>query len=259
MQIMDLTQGYEPLYLSCLRDWRGNPEAGNHKERWYRKMIERGLRVKLAADDEGEVGGMIQYLPVEQSLAEGRDLYVIQCFWVHQEGDRGDFHRQGMGAALLKAAEDEARALGAKGIAGWGMDYPYWLPVSWLKKHIYAQADQVGLETLVWKPFSHDAIPPKLIRRKKTPVAMPGKVTVTAFVNGWCQVFCGNGERAKKVVSEFDDAVLFRAIDTSDRDVFLEWGIHDALFIDNEEVNPTGPPPNGEHIGRLIQERLAKL
>ena len=57
-------------------------EAGNHKEIWYNKMRDKGLRVKLALDDSGEVGGMIQYIPIEHSFVEGDALYFINCIWV---------------------------------------------------------------------------------------------------------------------------------------------------------------------------------
>ena len=35
----------------------------------------RGLRVKLAEADDGTLAGMIQYVPIEHSFAEGHDLY----------------------------------------------------------------------------------------------------------------------------------------------------------------------------------------
>jgi len=37
----------------------------------------------LTVDDNGKVGGMIQYIPIEHSFAEGKDLYFINCILVH--------------------------------------------------------------------------------------------------------------------------------------------------------------------------------
>jgi GNAT superfamily N-acetyltransferase len=66
-------------------------------------------------DDNGTVGGKIQYLPVEQSNVDGSGLYFILCIWVHgHKQGRGNFQRRGMGRALLEAAETDARALGAR-------------------------------------------------------------------------------------------------------------------------------------------------
>lgn len=54
-------------------------EADQRKSVWYQRMKDKGLRVKLALDDQGTVGGMIQYLPIEHSSVEGTDLYFINC------------------------------------------------------------------------------------------------------------------------------------------------------------------------------------
>ena len=56
MKIIDLTPEHENLYFQCLEDWSEEiSESGDHKKRWYGRMKEKGLRVKLALDDRGEV------------------------------------------------------------------------------------------------------------------------------------------------------------------------------------------------------------
>jgi hypothetical protein len=61
-------------------------------------------------------------------------------------------------------------------------------------------------------------------------------------------------ERAKRAASEFGDKVEFVEYNTFDQDVFSEWGIVDALFIDGKRVR-TGPPPSYEKIKRIINKR----
>ena len=58
MEIVDLSAKYEDTYFRCLEDWSDEmEEAGDHKARWYSRMGERGLRVKLAVgDDDRPVG-----------------------------------------------------------------------------------------------------------------------------------------------------------------------------------------------------------
>ncbi len=262
MKIIDLSDEYEKLYFVCLEDWSEEiKEAGDHKETWYSKMKDKGLRVKLALDDNGEVGGMIQYVPIEQSFAKGNDLYFINCIWVHgYKQGRGNFQKRGMGKALLQAAEDDAKALGAKGIAAWGIPLPFWMKASWFKKRGYTKVDKQGLlgQVLLWKPFTDDAIAPKWIRQKKKPEVTPSKVTVTAFLNGWCPAQNLVFERARRAASEFGDKVVFREIDTFDRENFSEWGIADALFVNEKQVR-TGPPPSYEKIKKLIAGRVRKL
>jgi len=260
MKVIDLTDEYKQLYFICLEDWSDEiKEAGNHKENWYNKMKKKGLRVKLAVDDNNEVGGMIQYLPIEHSFVEGKDLYFINCIWVHgHKKGRGNFQKKGMGKALLQAAENDAKKRGAKGIAAWGILLPFWMKASWFKKQGYIKVDRQGIQVLLWKPFSKDAIPPRWIKEKKKPIAvLEDKVVVTAFLNGWCPAQNMIFERAKRAAMELGDDLEFHQIDTSNRDIFLEWGISDALFIDEKQVR-TGPPPSYEKIKKLIMKRIKR-
>ena len=235
-------------------------EAGGRKAAWYARMKDKGLRVKLATGAGGEVGGMIHYLPIERSFAEGEGLYFVLCIWVHgyRQG-RGNFQKRGMGRALLRAAEDDARKLGAKGMAAWGLWLPFWMKASWFRRRGYRRADRRGLQVLLWKPFAADAVRPRwLPERNRKPEKTSGKVTVTSFVNGWCPAQNLVYERAKRAAAEFGDKVLFREIDTFEGEVVEEWGISDALFIDGREVR-TGPPPSYEKLRRLIAKRVRKL
>ena len=262
MKVVDLAEEHEQLYFVCLEDWcEEMEEAGGHKQVWYNKMKDKGLRVKLALDDRGEVGGMIQYIPIERSSVEGSELYFINCIWVHgYKKGRGNFQKKGMGKALLQAAENDVKTKGAKGIAAWGIPLPFWMKASWFKKQGYTKVDKQGFlgPVLLWKPFTREAIPPKWIRQKKNTETILGKVSVTAFLNGWCPAQNLVFERAKRAASEFGDKVMFRGIDTSDRENFLEWGIADALFIDDKQVR-TGPPPSYEKIKKIIAKRVRKL
>lgn len=259
-KIIDLTEEHAPLYFVCLEDWSSEiREAGDHKEIWYNVMRDKGLRVRLALDERGQVGGMIQYLPIEHSFVEGRDLYFILCIWVHgYKKGRGNFQGRGMGTALVEAAEGDARERGAKGIAAWGISLPFWMKASWFRKRGFAKVDKHGMQVLLWKAFTTDALPPRFVTEKKRPDTIPGKVAVTSFRNGWCPAQNLVYERAKRAALDAGDSVVFRQIDTSDRAVFLEWGISDALFIDDKQIR-TGPPPSYAKIRKAIDKRVRKL
>jgi GNAT superfamily N-acetyltransferase len=261
MEIVPLADEHKQLFFCCLEDWseEAAKEAGPRRASWYEKMKARGLRVLLAKDDRGEVGGMIQYLPIEHSTVDGKGLYFIYCIWVHgHRQGRGNFQGHGMGKALLQAAERDARDRGALGMAAWGLWLPFWMRASWFKKQGYVKADRHGLAMLLWKPFTAAATPPRWFKNERKPDPIPGKVTVTAFVNGWCTGQNLAYERAKRAAAEFGDKVLFREIDTLDRQAMLEWGHADALFIDDKQVR-TGPPPSYAKIRALIARRVAKL
>jgi GNAT superfamily N-acetyltransferase len=260
MKVIDLASEHEAAYCQCLEEWSDEiKEAGGHKREWYERHKGHGLRVKLAVDELGTVGGMIQYLPIEQSPASGVGLYFILCVWVHgHKQGRGNFQKKGMGTALLEAAEADARVLGAKGIAAWGVVLPFWMRASWFKKHGYRKADKLGMMALMWKPFAADAAAPSWIRPKKRPRPEEGKVVVTGLLNGWCPAMSMVHERARRAVAELGPRVEFREVCTDDRGVFLEWGINDALFVDGKEVR-NGPPPKYEKIRKKIARRLKKV
>ena len=260
MKIIDLEEKFNKLYFMCLEDWSDEiKEAGDHKEKWFNKIKDRGLGVKLALTDDDKVVGMIQYIPIEMSPAEGNQAYFISCIWVHgyKEGV-GNYQKKGIGKMLLEAAEQDIEKRGALCVVAWGVSLPFWMRASWFKKQGYEKVDKNSVAVLLWKPLSNDATIPKWLKPKKKPERIPGKVTVTAFKNGWCPGQNLVFERAKRAVSEFGDTVIFQGIDTFNRDTFKEWGIYDGLFIDGKEVR-TGPPPSYEDLVKKIKKRVKKL
>lgn len=261
MKVIDLQPEYYDTYFNCLEGWSDEmKEAGNHKACWYHKYKEKGLRVKLALDEEGIVAGMIQYLPIEESFIDGKGLYFILCIWVHgYEKGIGDYQGKGIGTALLDAAEDDAKNMGAKGMVAWGLWLPFWMKASWFKRHGYKKADRDSMKLLVWKSFSDDASPPRWICQKQKSISKnPGKVTVTAFINGWCPAQNIVFERAKRASEEFGGKVVFESIDTSDRKIFMEWGISDGIFVDGKQIS-FGPPLPYEKIIKIIAKKINKL
>lgn len=258
MKIVNLEENNAELFCMCLEDWSDEAkEAGGKRREWYERMKDRGLRAKLAVDENGTVGGMIQYLPIEESFVDGEELYFIHCIWVHgYKQGRGNFRKKGMGISLLEAAEDDVKKLGAKGIAAWGISLPFWMKASWFKKHGYKKADSQGMTILLWKPFTDDAKKPRWYPAgKNKPELTPGKVTVTSYINGWCMGYNLAYERAKRAAAELGDSVVFREIETSDPKIIRKTGISDALYIDHKLIR-TGPPPKYEKIKKQIKKKL---
>lgn len=259
IKITDLTSDHLKTYFCCLEDWSSElQDAGNHKEAWYLKMKDQGLRVKVAIEND-KVCGMIQYLPIELSHLEGKDLYFITCIWVHGYNKGiGNFQKRGIGTALLQAAEEDIKALQAKGCVAWGLSLPFWMKAAWFKKKGYRRVDKDGMAELVWKPFTEDAVPPCWIKLKQKPEKVTGKVTVASFMNGWCPAMNLAYERAKMVSAEFGDKVAFQEISTFDKAVCQHWGLSDALFIDGKQIN-IGPPPSAAKLRKLIARRIKGL
>jgi GNAT superfamily N-acetyltransferase len=259
MKIIDLSPEYESLYLCCLEDWSEEvKEAGNRKSCWYQCMKHQGLRVKLAKDTNGNIGGMIQYLPAEVSHINGKDLYVVLCIWVHgHKFGRGNFQKKGMGKALLQAAEEDVKLLGANGLVTWGLILPMFMKASWFKKQGYQVIDKSGMMRLMWKPFKSEAIAPKFYKVKKKPENKTDKLNITFFINGWCTAQNMVFERARRAMAGLEQWIDFTEYNTMDSLIRHEWGIIDALYIGDKEIN-TGPPPSYKKIRRLIERKIKR-
>ncbi len=259
MEIVDIAEEYRETYCNCLEDWSDEmKEAGSLKSRWYDRNRDQGLRVKLARDEQGRIVGMIHYAPIERAPAIGEGLYYVYCIWVHgHKKGVGDHRRRGIGKALLDAAERDAKALGGKGLAAWGITLPFFMRSKWFKKNGYSVADRDGMVELVWKSFAADAIPPKLLKPMKKPESGTDRPKVTCFRNGWCQAQNIACERMKRAAGELGGAVDIVEIDTDRRDVMDDWGYGDAIFVDGRQV-VTGPPPTLDKLRRILKKAVAQ-
>lgn len=259
VQVEDLPERHLNSYLVCLEDWSGEmAEAGDHKAEWFRQARFQGLRVKLALDDQDRPLGMIQYVPIEISPAQGRDLYMVLCIWVHgYDKGVGNVQGRGIGTALLAAAEADVHNLGAKGMVAWGLHAPIWMKASWFKNHGYRVVDRVGVRDLVWKPFEVGAEEPRWIEETPVRIGRGDVVEVTAFKSGWCPATNLVYERARRAADEFGSEVQFTTVDTTDRATMLRCGHADAVFVDGRPLQ-RGAPPSYRAIRRRIARQVRR-
>lgn len=263
MQIVELTDDLKLAYFHCLEDWSSEIKEGiSHKEKWYNRMKDKGLGVRIALNEEKQPVGMIHYIPIEFSFAEGKDLYFILCIWVHGYKNKGvgNYQKRGIGRALLKAAEEDVNRRGKKGMVAWGIPLPVFMRASWFKNQGYIPVDKQGFlgPVLLWKPFSEEALPPQWIKTPKEPELIDGKVTVNAYLSGWCPAYNMTFERAKKVAAEFGEAVVFKQINAFESEDQNHWKIADDLYINDKKVT-IGPPPSYEKLQRKIKKEARKL
>jgi hypothetical protein len=254
-KIYNLTPETEKPYFCCLEEWSDDmKEAGPYKQKWYQEMKDKGLFVKLAIDEKGVPGGMIQCVPIEHSMFEGENLYIVLCIWVHgHKKGPGNLQHKGMGTALLKAAEEECLKRGTNGLVTWGLIIPVFMRAAWFKQHGYQVVEKNGFMRLMWKPFSEKALPPRFMVPRKKPGKDSARVDLTLFRNGWCSAQNIACERALRASAEFPDKISCHTLDTIDRELVREWGIFDGIFLEGKEIR-TGPPPSYE----TIKKKMAK-
>ena len=258
MELVDVSPETETTFLHCLHDERpDDPRVMDMRRRWFHAQLEHGLRGKVLLLDTGEVGGLCQYMPIERTHMAGRDLLAILCIWVHgYEHLIGNVQGNGYGRYILESIERDARESGQLGVAAWGMDFPYWNPVSFYEHMGYVRADKSGMTVLVWRAFSEAAVAPEFLRQVRRPVGDPEKVSLVVFVNGWCMGSCEQSVLAREALRGLEDSVYYREYDGSDPGVQSSWGISDGVYLQGEPYRPNEPPWTSEVLRRDVFELI---
>lgn len=200
---------------------------------WFKKMCGRGLRIKIATMN-GEPAGFIYVMPVEVCPwgPLGRDLAVFPCLVAHSK-----VKGQGIGRALVAAAEAEAERQGKKGLVTYGYYHDFWfMPAPYFEKLGFEVAARRGDEVILWKVFDSSAEPPSFSERKHPLEPIPGKVIVDLFFNTFCLTSDVEAERVREVAAEFGDAVTLREYDAGDREVLERHGRSRGIFVNGEEI-----------------------
>jgi N-acetylglutamate synthase-like GNAT family acetyltransferase len=238
MKIVEIDKDTEGTFFRCLHDEKPqDPEITRIRREWYVKMKPLGLRARVLLEENGEVVGLCQYLPIEHSPFEGKDLLAILCMWIHgYEHLIGNQQGKGYGKFFLEHVEEDARKSGYKGVAVWGKDFPYWNPVSFYEHMGYSRADKDENNVLVWKAWDDTAEAPK-IKHIQKPKPGVEKVSVTAFLCGWCIGEIESALEAREVVKGIKDIAYSTLINIS-----FSPTIDGTLYLDDKAYKSDGPP-----------------
>ena len=64
-------------------------------------------------------------------------------------------------------------------------------------------------------------------------------------------------EWAKQLATRYGDKIVYKEIDTSNRETIAEWGLSDVIYVNSERL--MGPPMSYEDIKKIIEKHLAAL
>jgi GNAT superfamily N-acetyltransferase len=256
MKLVDIDKDTEGTFLRCLHDEKpDDPREIDLRRKWVEANRGRGLRAKVLVLDTGEVAGLCQYMPIEHTQFEGEGLMAIHCMWVHgYDHHIGNKQGNGYGRFMLREIERDARESGSGGVAVWGMDFPYWNPVSFYEHMGYERVDKDGPVVLVWKPFRDDAEPPRLRKTAKRPGTRPDRVSLAVFHNGSCTGSCGELVKAREAIEGLEDLIDYTEVDTADRGALAEWGISMGVFVEGKPHRPSEPPCSSEVLRQDLLE-----
>lgn len=240
MELQEVTEETQDIFFRCLHDEiPADPRVLDLRHEWYQANREKGLRARLLILDDGRIGGLCQYIPIEHSHLIGEDLLAILCMCVH--GYRhgvGNQQSKGYGKSMLKSIEDDAAISGKKGVAAWGVDWEInWMPVSFFEHMGYTRVDQEDRVVVLWRPFHPDAEPPRLLRLASRPPKGTDKVNVTVGANAWCG--CEKLVCAREAVEGLNEMVEYHEVDTQ---TILHLGQVGGIFLDGEPFKPYEPP-----------------
>lgn len=211
-------------------------DCGRRRLSLLRELVSRGGSVKAALVDGHHVG-FAYGIPIEISPwgPMGEGLMVIPCLYVMQRGSKA-----GVGRALIEAIEDDAKSSGRVGIttiAFRGLPGAEWfMPASFFEHLGYDPISEQGRTVLLWKTFSEEAEPPRLLKPTYEYRPVHGKVVIDLFWNGFCQTSSIEAQRVREVCSEFGDRVLLNEFCADDHNVLLTCEIERAIYVAGREI-----------------------
>jgi len=259
MQIVDLSPEHYDAYFNCLSDGTSEFLIGACRKReWFKHASERGLRVKLALNDDRKPVGMVQYGPGNLMFEDDHGLSFIHCIWVLRDGKVENHQKKGIGKGLLAAVEEDVRHRGSKGLVAWGVSLPFFMRASWFKKQGFKKIDKKGTAVLLWKPYAPDAEPLHWKKELKIPEKQKGTVNLTILACGWCTVMNANTENVKRAAADFGEKVVVHEIDTNDKANLAEWGQPEAIYLNGKQI-ATGPPLSYEQFHKAIARNVRKV
>ena len=257
IEIRDMEKPDEYFVGTCAHENESDEKdaCGWRRTAWLRVMYPEGARVKVAFLD-GERIGFLYVMPIEIAPwgPLGKDLMVVPCLLVKKEAER-----EGVGRALLKAAEEEARQQGKKGVASIGYFSDLWfMPASMFERYGYTAAAHDGDTAIMWKTFDDSAETPRFLTPSYEYKPVPGKVVVDLFWHPFCTTIDVEAQRVREVVEEFGDEVILNEFCSEDREVLLKYQTPRAIYINGEEIGWGYEAPK-DGIRDKINEALKKV
>lgn len=254
IQIRDMDRETEYYVSTCTHVDESDETnaAATGRLSFLREMYDEGVRAKVALED-GNPLGFLFVMPIELCPwgPLGTELAVVPCLFVVP-----DETGKGAGAALLEAAEEEARRQGRKGVVLQAYYWDFWfMPASYFERHGYREAARKGDYGILWKAFDSSAEAPTFLKPcyEFRPVA--GKVVVDLFWNAFCLTSGVEAARVRDVASEFGDAVVLNEYKAEDRETFLRYQISRAIYVNGKEIGWGYDAPK-EGIREAIQAAL---
>jgi len=261
MQLLEIDESTEDTYYRCLHDEiPSDPRVMAMRREWRSIYQPKGHQAKVLIDDQDQVVGLTNYIPVEHSPYEGRNLMAILCMWIHGYDHLvGNQQSQGYGRFMLEQIEADALRSGCDGMTVWAKDYDAWNPVSFYEHMGYQRAEVSGLDVLVWKPFNDRARPPRFLRSSPPAPSTraDGRVEVVSISNGWCGGGCQQCVMVRDALDGLEDKISLTEIYAHDKqDMRARGKSIDMVYVEGEAFRPDGPPAGEAEFRQAVLEKF---
>lgn len=266
MELVEIDESTEDTYYRCLHDEiPADSRVISMRRSWRAAFQPKGHRAKVLKDDQDQVVGLTNYIPIEHSPYEGRNLMAILCMWIHgYEHLVGNQQARGYGRFMLERIEADARVSGCDGLAVWAKDYDAWNPVSFYEHMGFVRVAQDGLDVLAWKPFNTCAEAPAFLEKKTliaSECADDGRVQATSFSNGWCGGGCQLCVMTRDAAADLPEEVILEEVLAWEKEDMRARGESvDIVYVDGVAFRPDGPPATPKEFTEALRDSYrAKL
>ena len=256
MQVVDMTEEHMHFVASCTHNDDPSEErdsAARVRKSWLRDNLAKGLKVKVAVDDERPVG-FAHCLPIELGTwgMSGRDLMTIPCLTLKYGRAYRREQGSGYGRALVEAVEAEARKE-KKGVVVLAYDNDFWfMPASFFKRLGYQEVARHGDAVIMLKAFE-PVEHPVMHKLNYQPQLIPGKVTFDAFWNPLCMTSITEIHRVREICTEYGDKVILKEFDCGNKDILERYQTSRALFINGEHKDWGYEAPRDELRKEIVR------
>ncbi len=255
--VRDMTRGDEAFVGACARATTSAEQDACAKRRvgWLRAAHGDGVRAKVAVLNDEPVG-FAYVLPIECSPwgPRGRDLLVIPCLYVRPEAEH-----QGVGQALVEAADEEVEHQGRKGLCVLANNHEAWfMPQAYFEAQGFEVATKRGVELVLWRRHTADAEPPELLEASYRFRPVRDKVVVDLFWNRFCLTSEMEAQRVREVVAEFGDRAVLNEHHACDAEELSCYQIPRGIYVQGARTDWGYEAPR-EGLRTALREALALL
>ncbi|MBN1694500.1 GNAT family N-acetyltransferase [candidate division WOR-3 bacterium] len=258
MEVINLTEKYMHFVSVCTHIDDLNEEmkyAASIREKWIKDTIAKGLKIKVAVD-KGKPVGSAHCLPIELGSwgVSGKDLMTIPCLAVQYRRIYNRARGSGIGRALIKAVEEEAKESKKNGVAVLCYDNDsFFMPSAFFKKLGYKEIERQNDTVIAIKAWSN-VDPPVMHKLNYKFKPVKGKVVVDALWTPICLTSIIEIQRVREVCTEYGDKVILNEYNCGNKKILEKYQTQRALFFNGKYKNWGYSAPQDELQETLNQE-----